>query len=67
MLTLKNKKMDRKAYLKVACHGKKYTNYEYCLLFIMTNFLPCLHKAHIVISSEFFFVLRLSRNESSIK
>lgn len=54
MLTLKNKKLDRKLYLKVSCHGQKYTNCGYCLLFIMTNFLPCLHKAHIIISSEMF-------------
>lgn len=54
MLILKNKKLDRKFYLKVGCRGQKYTNYGYCLLFIMTNFHPCLHKAHIEISSEFF-------------
>lgn len=67
MLTLKNKKLDRKFYPKVGSCDQTHTSLCYCLfLFIMTNFLPCLHKAHILISSEIlYFELRLSWNESS--
>lgn len=54
MLMLKKKKLYRKFYLKVGYCGQKYSNYGYCLVFVMTNLLQCLHKPHIIISSEMF-------------
>lgn len=63
MLTLRNKKLDRRFYLKIVCCDQTYARSTVLaiLVYYKTNFLPSLHKAHIVFSTDILY-LRL-RND----
>lgn len=62
---MRNKKLDRKFYLKVACCDQTHASVQYYLfLFIIRLIFFCLHKAHILFSSEILY-LRL-RNASQV-